>query len=137
MAQLIAKDGEGATKFIEVIVEGAKTRADARIAAKAVAGSSLVKAAVYGKDANWGRVLCAMGYSGADFDPGIVDLYMGDVQMMAQGRALLFDEAEALAYLDRKEITFLAKLHQGTERAVAWGCDLTHDYVTINGSYRT
>ena len=137
LAMLIAKDGEGATKFIEVTVEGAKSRKDARLAARAVAGSSLVKAAVYGKDANWGRILCAMGYSGADFDPDIVDLYLGGLQMMAQGKALIFDEAQALAYLEQEEIRVLAKLHQGGEQAVAWGCDLTHDYVTINGSYRT
>jgi len=137
LAMKIAKDGEGATKFIEVTVEGAKSRKDARLAARAVAGSSLVKAAVYGKDANWGRILCAMGYSGADFDPDIVDLYMGELQMMAQGKALLFDEAKALVYLEHEEIRVLAKLHQGGEQAVAWGCDLTHDYVTINGSYRT
>jgi sugar/nucleoside kinase (ribokinase family) len=137
LAQLIARDGEGATKFFEVAVEGAKTKKDARLAARSVAASSLVKAAIYGKDANWGRILCAMGYSGADFDPGIVDLYMGDMQMMEKGRALIFDEAAALDYLDNKEIRILAKLHQGDEQAVAWGCDLTHDYVTINGSYRT
>ena len=137
LAQMIAKDGEGATKFFEVIVDGAKTRADARLAARSVAGSSLVKAAIYGKDANWGRILCAMGYSGADFDPDITDLYMGDLQMMEQGKALIFDEAKALAYLEGKEIRFLAKLHQGEGQAVAWGCDLTHEYVTINGSYRT
>ncbi|MCL1848058.1 MAG: bifunctional glutamate N-acetyltransferase/amino-acid acetyltransferase ArgJ [Clostridiales bacterium] len=137
MAQMIAKDGEGASKFIEVTVEGAKTCKDARLAARAVTGSSLVKAAVYGKDANWGRILCAMGYSGADFDPSMVDLYMGSIQMMDQGKALLFDEEKALAYLENDEIRILAKLHQGQERAVAWGCDLTHEYVTINGSYRT
>ena len=137
LAQLIAKDGEGATKFIEVAVEGAKTRGDARLAARAVVSSSLVKAAIYGKDANWGRVLCAMGYSGADFDPGLVDLFLGDLQMMGEGRALIFDEAKALDYLDRKDIRIVAKLHQGQEGAVAWGCDLTHDYVTINASYRS
>ena len=137
LARMIAKDGEGATKFFEVVVEGAKTRHDARLAAKSVAGSSLVKAALYGKDANWGRVLCAMGYSSADFDPGIVDLYFGDIQMMQQGSALLFDEEKALAYLDQAEIRITAQLHQGDGAAVAWGCDLSHDYVTINGSYRT
>ena len=137
LARKIAKDGEGATKFFEMVVEGAKTRKDARLAARSVAGSSLVKAAIYGKDANWGRILCAMGYSGADFDPDIVDLFLGDIQMMEQGRALLFDEEKALAYLDNAEIQILAQLHQGAVTAVAWGCDLTHDYVTINGSYRT
>ena len=137
MAKQIAKDGEGATKFIEVTVEGAKRRADARVAAKTIAGSSLVKAAIYGKDANWGRVLCALGYSGADFDPDIVDMFFGDLQMMDQGRALVFDEQKALAYLENKEIRVVVNLHQGVESSTAWGCDLTHDYVTINGSYRS
>lgn len=137
LAKMIAKDGEGATKFFEVCVEGAKTKADARLAARSVAGSSLVKAAIYGKDANWGRILCAMGYSGADFDPALADLYLGGIQMMEKGSALLFDEAQALSYLENKEIQILAKLNQGDAKAVSWGCDLTHDYVTINGSYRT
>ena len=137
LARLIAIDGEGATKFIEMNVEGAKTRKDARLAAKAVVGSSLVKAAIYGKDANWGRVLCAMGYSGADFDPDAVDLYIGDVQMMDKGKALVFDEAAALVWLEKDEIPILAKLNGGEANATAWGCDLTHDYVTINGSYRS
>ena len=137
LARLIAIDGEGATKFIEMNVEGAKTRKDARLAAKAVVGSSLVKAAIYGKDANWGRILCAMGYSGADFDPDAVDLYIGDVQMMDKGKALVFDEAAALVWLEKDEIPILAKLNGGEANATAWGCDLTHDYVTINGSYRS
>ena len=137
LARLIAKDGEGATRFIEIKVEGAKSHTDARLAAKAVAGSSLVKAAIYGKDANWGRILCAMGYSGADFDPDIVDLYIGDVQMMDNGAGLLFDEEKALAWLEKDEVHILAKLNQGDGQATAWGCDLTHEYVTINGSYRS
>lgn len=137
LAQMIAKDGEGATKFIEVKVEGAKTRSDARLAAKSIAGSSLVKAAVYGKDANWGRILCALGYSGADFDPDIVDMYLGNIQMMDKGKALIFDEEKARAYLEGDEIVALVELHQGEEKAVAWGCDLTHDYVSINADYRS
>ncbi|MCL1805518.1 MAG: bifunctional glutamate N-acetyltransferase/amino-acid acetyltransferase ArgJ [Clostridiales bacterium] len=137
LAQLIARDGEGATKYIEMKVEGAKSRQDARLAAKAVVGSSLVKAAIYGKDANWGRILCAMGYSGADFDPDAVDLYIGDVQMMDKGKALIFDEAAALVWLEKDEVRILAKLNGGEGEATAWGCDLTHEYVTINGSYRS
>ena len=137
LARMIAKDGEGASKFIEIRVEGAKTKRDARAAAKAVVGSSLVKAAIYGKDANWGRILCAMGYSGADFDPDATDLYIGDVQMMEKGRALIFDEEKALMWLEKDEVHILAKLNQGDGQATAWGCDLTHEYVTINGSYRS
>ena len=137
LAKMIAKDGEGASKVIEVKVEGAKTLTDARLAARAVVGSSLLKAAIYGKDANWGRILCAMGYSGADFDPDIVDLYIGDVRMMDRGKALLFDEEKALVWLEKDEVQILAKLNQGDGTATAWGCDLTHEYVTINGSYRS
>jgi glutamate N-acetyltransferase/amino-acid N-acetyltransferase len=137
LAQMIARDGEGATKFIEVRVEGARTQNDARLAARSIAGSSLVKAAVYGKDANWGRILCALGYSGADFDPELVDMYLGDLQMMARGKALVFDEDEARAYLEGDEILAVVKLSQGGETAVAWGCDLTHDYVSINADYRS
>jgi glutamate N-acetyltransferase/amino-acid N-acetyltransferase len=137
LAMMIARDGEGATKLIEVRVEGARTRADARLAARSIAGSSLVKAAVYGKDANWGRILCALGYSGADFDPEIVDMYLGGLQMMAAGQALIFDEEKAKAYLEGDEILAVVKLHQGEETAVAWGCDLTHEYVSINADYRS
>ena len=137
LAQMIAKDGEGATKFLTVRVEGVKTEADARLAAKTIAGSALVKAAIYGKDANWGRILCALGYSGADFDPALVDMYLGPVQMMDKGRALLFDEAAAAAYLAKDEILAVVCLNQGEETATAWGCDLTHAYVTINADYRS
>lgn len=137
LAKEIARDGEGATKLIEVRVRGARSTADARMAARAVCGSSLVKAAVFGEDANWGRVLAALGYSGAQFDPGKVDLWLGDVQMMRAGEPLSFDEAAAARVLSGKEVVLTADLHAGEAEATAWGCDLTYDYVKINGSYRT
>ncbi|MFZ5827935.1 MAG: bifunctional glutamate N-acetyltransferase/amino-acid acetyltransferase ArgJ [Bacillota bacterium] len=137
LAKEIARDGEGATKLIEVRVKGAASVEDARKAARSVCGSSLVKAAVFGEDANWGRVLAALGYSGASFDPNRVDLWLGDVQMMAAGAGLAFDEEAAARVLKEKSVSFTADLHSGSAEATAWGCDLTYDYVKINGSYRT
>ncbi|HWI62670.1 MAG TPA: bifunctional glutamate N-acetyltransferase/amino-acid acetyltransferase ArgJ [Symbiobacteriaceae bacterium] len=137
LAKEVARDGEGATKLVEMRVKGAPTVADARKAAKAVCGSMLTKAAVFGEDANWGRVLCAMGYSGAEFDPAKVDLWLGDVPLMQAGTPLAFDEAAAALVLKEKTVVFTADLHSGTAEATAWGCDLTYDYVKINGSYRT
>ena len=137
LAKAIARDGEGATKLIEVRVRGAASVEDARKAARSVCGSSLVKAAVFGEDANWGRVLAALGYSGASFDPNRVDLWLGDVQMMAAGAGLAFDEGAAARVLKEKSVCFTADLHSGSAEATAWGCDLTYDYVKINGSYRT
>ncbi|MDF2627355.1 MAG: putative amino-acid acetyltransferase [Symbiobacteriaceae bacterium] len=137
LAKEIARDGEGATKLMEMRVKGAPTVQDARTAAKAVCGSMLTKAAVFGEDANWGRVLCALGYSGATFDPARVDLWLGDLPMMKAGAPLPFDEEAALAILKEKTVVFTADLHSGTAEATAWGCDLTYDYVKINGAYRT
>jgi len=137
LAKAVARDGEGATKLLEVQVRNAATKADARKAARAVCQSSLVKAAVFGADANWGRVLCAMGYSGAEFDPAKVDLWVGHVQMMAAGAPIPFDEAVAEQVLKESTVVFTADLHAGSVEAIAWGCDLTYDYVKINGSYRT
>ncbi len=137
LAKMIAKDGEGATKFLAVRVEGAATLDDARRAAKTIAGSSLVKAAIYGKDANWGRMICALGYSGAQFDPMKVDMFLGPIQMMAQGSGLIFDEAAAKKYFEQDEIQAVIQLHDGDCSAEAWGCDLTHEYVTINADYRS
>jgi glutamate N-acetyltransferase/amino-acid N-acetyltransferase len=137
LAKEIARDGEGATKLIEMRVKGAPTPEDARKAAKAVCGSSLTKAAVFGEDANWGRVLCALGYSGAEFDPGKVDLWLGEIPMMKAGTPVAFDEEAAAVVLKEKTVVFTADLHSGDATATAWGCDLTYDYVKINGSYRT
>jgi glutamate N-acetyltransferase/amino-acid N-acetyltransferase len=97
----------------------------------------LTKAAVFGEDANWGRVLCAMGYSGAEFDPNQVDLWLGEIPLMRAGAPVAFDEEAAAVVLKEKTVVFTASLHAGSAEAVAWGCDLTYDYVKINGSYRT
>ncbi len=141
LARMIARDGEGATRFIEMTVKGAKTKSDAKTLARAVVSSSLVKAAFFGSDANWGRILCAMGYSGADFDPGLVDLSFvspkGSLQVLASGQPVAFDEDRAKEILLEKEVGAVADCHQGEGEASAWGCDLTYDYVKINGDYRS
>jgi glutamate N-acetyltransferase/amino-acid N-acetyltransferase len=137
LAREIARDGEGATKLVEVVVEGARDEASAAALAKAVVGSNLVKAAVYGEDANWGRVLNAMGYAGAPFDPEGVELYFGQLLVFANGEPTPVGEAEANATLAGDEVRILARLMEGTAAATAWGCDLTYEYVKINGSYRT
>ena len=137
LAREIARDGEGATKLVEVVVEGAGDEASAAKLAKAVAGSNLCKAAVYGEDANWGRVLNAMGYSGVPFDPEGVDLYFGPVKVFANGEPVPHDPAEANATLAGDEVYITARLGEGTGSATAWGCDLTEEYVRINGSYRS
>ena len=137
MAQKIAGDGEGATKLVECTVTGAATREDARLAAKAIIASSLVKTAIYGNDANWGRIACAAGYSGAKFDPNKVNIFIGDVQVAQNGMGLEFDEAKATETLKQKKVNILVKFNNGEEEATAWGCDLTYDYVSINADYRS
>lgn len=137
LAKAIARDGEGATKLIEVKLQGALTLADARQAARAVAGSNLFKAAVFGRDANWGRAICAVGYSGADFDPDRVDIFLGDEQVARDGIALAFDETRAEQILSQDTVTITIDMKIGAADATAWGCDLTYDYVRINGSYRS
>jgi glutamate N-acetyltransferase/amino-acid N-acetyltransferase len=137
LAREIARDGEGATKLVEVVVEGAVDEASAATLARSIAGSSLCKAAVYGEDANWGRVLNAMGYSGVPFDPVGVDLYFGPVKVFAKGEPVPHDPAEANATLAGDEVRVTARLGEGAASATAWGCDLTEEYVRINGSYRS
>ena len=137
LAKEIARDGEGATKLVEVIIEGAESEEKAATLARAVVGSSLFKAAVFGEDANWGRVLNAMGYSGASFDPKDVELYFGPIKVFADGEPLEHDATEANAALAGDEVTVTARLKEGERSATAWGCDLTEEYVRINGSYRT
>lgn len=137
LAKEIARDGEGATKLLEVHVQGAATVEDAKMAARSVCSSLLVKTAIFGKDANWGRILCALGYSGAAFDPGGVDLYIGNLQMMQKGAPLKFDEAAALEILSQSQILITANIHSGKAAATSWGCDLSYDYIKINGAYRT
>lgn len=137
LAQDIARDGEGASKFIQVEVKGAKSVEDARKIAKSICGSSLVKTAIFGEDANWGRILAAAGYSGAEFDPHKVDIYLGPVLVAREGQGVNFSEEEAKNVLMNKDVTIGVLLGEGEAEATAWGCDLTHEYVTINGSYRT
>jgi glutamate N-acetyltransferase/amino-acid N-acetyltransferase len=134
---MIARDGEGATKLVEVIVEGAPSDSDAHKIAEAVSRSPLVKTAIYGSDANWGRILTAAGYSEALFDPGMVDIFIGEVIVCSNGAAVEFDEEAALKTLSAGEITIRLDLKQGNGYDRMWTCDLTHDYITINGSYRT
>ncbi|AET66004.1 glutamate N-acetyltransferase/amino-acid acetyltransferase [Desulfosporosinus orientis DSM 765] len=137
LAKDIARDGEGASKLMEVYVSGANTKDDARKIARSVCGSSLVKAALFGADANWGRILTAAGYSGAEFDPNKVDVYLGSLSVAQGGKGVSFSEEKAKEILELKEVQISLNLHSGEDRATAWGCDLTHEYVTINGSYRT
>ena len=141
LCRCIAGDGEGATKLLECRVEGAENLSTARTVAKSVICSSLLKAAMFGADANWGRVLCAIGYSGADVDVQRVDVTFrspkGTVEVCKNGAGVPFSEEEAKAVLLEKEIEILVKLNSGDAAATAWGCDLTYDYVKINGDYRT
>lgn len=137
MAQKIAGDGEGATKLVETTVKHAKNDGDARKAAKAIIASSLVKTAVYGNDANWGRIACAAGYSGAEFDPNLVDIFIGNIQVAKDGMGLAFDEEKATELLKQKKVQILVDFHIGDYDATAWGCDLTYDYVKINADYRS
>ena len=141
LAKMIAKDGEGATKLITCDVQGAKNEEDAELCAKSVASSSLLKSAMFGCDANWGRVLCAMGYSGAEFSPEEVAVAFssgaGIISVCQKGKGLTFDEKEAKKILSEKEITIEINMNQGNSSARAWGCDLSYEYVRINGDYRS
>ncbi|RKO67730.1 bifunctional glutamate N-acetyltransferase/amino-acid acetyltransferase ArgJ [Desulfofundulus salinus] len=137
LARAVARDGEGATKLLEVKVINAASERDARLAARAVVASNLVKTAIYGQDANWGRIICAAGYSGAHFDPDRVDIYLGDIMVARDGVALSFDEEAASSVLAGREVRVLVDLKSGEYEATAWGCDLTGEYVNINASYRT
>lgn len=137
LAKQIARDGEGATKLIEVEVRGAETDEAARKIAKTIVGSSLVKTAIYGSDANWGRIIAAVGYSGANINSETIDLALGPIQLVKQSVPCEYSEAEATDYLKNKTIHIKVDLHYGGGKAKAWGCDLTYDYVRINASYRT
>ena len=141
LCRKIAGDGEGATKLLECKVTGGPTEAIAKTVAKSVICSSLLKAAMFGADANWGRVLCAIGYSGADVDVGKIDVSFrsaaGQIDVCKAGADIPFSEEEAKQVLLQKEIEILVALNDGGAAATAWGCDLTYDYVKINGDYRT
>ena len=141
LCRAIAADGEGATKLLECEVCGAKDEKNAKIIAKSVICSSLVKAAMFGSDANWGRILCAIGYSGAEVDVNKVTVYFksqkGEIKVCENGAGVDFSEEKAKEILLEKEITISISLKDGDAKSVAWGCDLTYDYVKINGDYRT
>ncbi len=141
LCRMIAADGEGATKLLECVVDGAVDEENAKIVAKSVICSSLFKAAMFGADANWGRVLCAIGYSGADVDIGRVGVSFeserGNIEVCRNGAGVEFSEEKAKEILLCSEIRILIKVGEGNGHAVAWGCDLTYDYVKINGDYRT
>ena len=141
LAKKMAGDGEGCTALFEVKIVGAETKEQARVLAKSVICSSLTKAAIFGHDANWGRILCAMGYSGAQFDPEKVDLYFesaaGKMQIIKDGVAVDYSEEQATRILSEPEVTAVADIKMGDAKAAAWGCDLTFDYVKINADYRS
>ncbi|HIS28474.1 MAG TPA: bifunctional ornithine acetyltransferase/N-acetylglutamate synthase, partial [Candidatus Avamphibacillus intestinigallinarum] len=137
LAKMIAKDGEGATKLIEVVVNHASSTNDAVKIAKSVVGSSLVKTAMYGADANWGRILAAIGYSGVPINPNVIDVAIGDIQMLEAGSPVTFDEETATHYLEQDTIQIYIDVKLGDKSGKAWGCDLTYDYVKINASYRS
>jgi glutamate N-acetyltransferase/amino-acid N-acetyltransferase len=141
LAKMVAADGEGATHLITCVIKNAESEAKAVTLAKSVINSPLTKSAIFGRDANWGRVLCAMGYSGANFDPQLVDVEFtsiaGSVTVCKNGKGLAFDEDLAKKILAETEVIITADLKEGGEAATCWGCDLTYDYVRINGDYRT
>ncbi len=137
LARLIAKDGEGATKLVEVIAEGASSQEDAYKIVCAIAKSPLVKTAIFGEDANWGRIITAAGYSGARFDPDKVDIYISDLMVCRNGAALDFDEDRAKEILSKNEVKIKVRLNEGNFSDRMWTCDFSYDYVRINGSYRT
>ncbi|MDV2685014.1 bifunctional ornithine acetyltransferase/N-acetylglutamate synthase [Alkalihalophilus lindianensis] len=138
LSKLIARDGEGATKLIEVQVSGAKNDEEAGMVAKQIVGSDLVKSAVYGTDANWGRIICAIGYSDCDINPDAIDIAIGPIQTLSQSSPVSFSEEEATAYMkDSDTVVIAVDLHVGDGFGKAWGCDLTYEYVRINAGYRT
>lgn len=141
LAKMMAKDGEGATKLVEVQVKGALTEADARKTAMAIANSNLVKTAVFGEDANWGRVIAAVGYSGAEIDPDKIEIVFasqaGRETMALNGQNIAFSEENASRILKEKELIIMVDLHVGQAEVTAWTCDFSYDYVKINGSYRS
>lgn len=141
LAKKIAGDGEGATALFEVKAVGCESKEQAKILAKSIVCSNLTKTAIAGHDANWGRILCAMGYSGAQFDPERVDLFFesaaGKIQIIENGTAVNYSEAEATKILSEPEVTAIADVKMGEETATAWGCDLTHGYIEINADYRS
>ncbi len=141
LAKKIAGDGEGATALLEVTVQGAETKQQAKTLAKSVICSNLTKTAIAGHDANWGRILCALGYAGVEFEPEKTDLFIqssaGELKLVENGMALDYSEEKATEILSQTEVCVVADIKAGTEKATAWGCDLTHGYIDINADYRS
>jgi glutamate N-acetyltransferase/amino-acid N-acetyltransferase len=137
LAKMIAKDGEGATKLIEIMVKGAQSEEEAAQAARAVANSNLVKTAIHGADANWGRILAAVGYSGIDFNPDNVEISFGDLPILKKDYEIVLDEEKAKELLLKDSVVIVVDLNQGSQFARFWTCDLTKEYVHINASYRS
>lgn len=142
LAKKMAKDGEGATRLLEVEVIHTKTKKDAVLLSKSIITSNLVKTAIYGSDANWGRILCAMGYAGAEFNPEKVDLWIkakenGKLKLVEEGSATDYSEDLATKILSEEEVNVLVDIKEGKYQAIAWGCDLTYNYIKINGDYRS
>lgn len=141
LAKKMAADGEGCTRLFEVKVTGCESKEKAKILAKSVISSNLVKTMIYGSDANCGRILCALGYAGVAFDPEIIDISIESdgegIALVKDGVVLTFDEDRAKKIMSRSRITALCDMKEGEAQAVAWGCDLTYDYVKINGDYRS
>lgn len=137
LAKMIARDGEGATKFVEIKILHAASFKDGKNVAMAVANSNLVKTAIFGEDANWGRIICATGYSGVNIDPNKIDIFLGDEKMAENGSGLNFSEDRAKEILQGKEVIITIDLHLGDVDVTAWTCDFSYDYVKINADYRT
>ncbi|HEY8463450.1 MAG TPA: bifunctional glutamate N-acetyltransferase/amino-acid acetyltransferase ArgJ [Bacillota bacterium] len=137
LAKMLVRDGEGASKFVEIKVTGAGSETEALQVGKTIATSNLVKTALFGEDANWGRILAAAGYSGVALRPELINIYLGDLLVCRGGTGLDFDEARAKAILGQKELLITVDLGSGNQEASVWTCDLTYDYVKINGSYRS
>ena len=137
LARKIVTDGEGAKRFIEIEVRGARNAREADLVGRAIANSALVKTAFTGADANWGRILCAAGYSGAKIDPDKIEIRVGGLTLCHRGQGVAFDEDEARKRMDRKEVSAVVDLHQGKASTRLWTCDLTEDYIKINALYRT
>ena len=137
LAKAVAKDGEGASKLIEAHTSGAVTDEAARMISKTIVGSPLVKTALFGKDPNWGRILCAVGYSGQPIDPATVSIALADIPVFVQGTPVAFDETIMQEQLAENEVKVVVELKEGAGVGTAWGCDLTYDYVKINALYHT
>lgn len=137
LSKMIVKDGEGATKFVEITVKGAPSHADAEVACRTICNSSLVKTAIHGEDANWGRILAAVGRSGIRFNPEKTEIYFGKLRILGKNYDISFSEEKAKKILQKKDIVITVDLHSGGHAATFWTCDLSREYVTINASYRS